>query len=118
MANPSWLLTRGSSRWGDSLWFHQHLPQNNTLIIKGLHCRRRTRHQETPAPNVVNDLCIHLGQAAAPATKAVGYHNAGIVELIVDTISGQFHYMEMNPRLQVEHPVIEMIVVQDHLIGE
>uniref|UniRef100_A0A2N9GJD1 ATP-grasp domain-containing protein n=1 Tax=Fagus sylvatica TaxID=28930 RepID=A0A2N9GJD1_FAGSY len=44
---------------------------------------------------------------------AVGYHSAGIVEFIVDTISGQFYLMEMNTRLQVEHPVTEMIVGQD-----
>ena len=69
--------------------------------------------EETLAPNVVNDLCIHLGQATILATIAVGYHNTNTVELIVYTISGQFYYMEVNPRLQVEHPMIEMIVDQD-----
>ncbi|PWZ19250.1 Methylcrotonoyl-CoA carboxylase subunit alpha, mitochondrial [Zea mays] len=45
--------------------------------------------------------------------KAVGYYNAGTVEFIVDTLSREFYFMEMNTRLQVEHPVTEMIVGQD-----
>lgn len=55
--------------------------------------------EEAPVPNVVNDLCIHLGQDVVPAAKVVGYHNADTVELIADTISGQFYYMEVNPRI-------------------
>ncbi|OAY62994.1 Methylcrotonoyl-CoA carboxylase subunit alpha, mitochondrial [Ananas comosus] len=47
------------------------------------------------------------------AFSEVGYHNARTVELIMDTLSGQFYFMEMNTRLQVEHPVTEMIVGQD-----
>ncbi|XP_021821946.1 methylcrotonoyl-CoA carboxylase subunit alpha, mitochondrial [Prunus avium] len=80
-------------------------------------CSVQRRHQkiieEAPAPNVSNDFRTHLGQAAVSAAKAVGYHNAGTVEFIVDTVSGQFYFMEMNTRLQVEHPVTEMIVGQD-----
>ncbi|KAH7661475.1 Methylcrotonoyl-CoA carboxylase protein [Dioscorea alata] len=48
--------------------------------------------------------------------KAVGYHNAGIVEFIMDTTLGQFYFMEMNTCLQVGHPLTEMIVGQD-LVG-
>ncbi|KAK3013776.1 hypothetical protein RJ639_010135, partial [Escallonia herrerae] len=80
-------------------------------------CSVQRRHQkiieEAPAPNVISDFRSHLGQAAVSAAKAVGYHNAGTVEFIVDTLSGNFYFMEMNTRLQVEHPVTEMIVRQD-----
>ncbi|KAL0435703.1 UNVERIFIED_CONTAM: Methylcrotonoyl-CoA carboxylase subunit alpha, mitochondrial [Sesamum radiatum] len=64
-------------------------------------------------PNISNEFRSHLGKAAVSAAKAVGYHNAGTVEFIVDTVTGEFYFMEMNTRLQVEHPVTEMIVGQD-----
>ncbi|KAM1001432.1 hypothetical protein ACFX15_007612 [Malus domestica] len=89
----------------------------NVLHLYERDCSVQRRHQkiieEAPAPNVSNDFRSHLGQAAVSAAKAVGYHNAGTVEFIVDTVSGQFYFMEMNTRLQVEHPVTEMIVGQD-----
>ncbi|KAJ4831012.1 hypothetical protein Tsubulata_029572 [Turnera subulata] len=89
----------------------------NVLHLFERDCSVQRRHQkiieEAPAPNVKNDFRSHLGQAAVSAAKAVGYHNAGTVEFIVDTVSGQFYFMEMNTRLQVEHPVTEMIVDQD-----
>ncbi|XP_075642052.1 methylcrotonoyl-CoA carboxylase subunit alpha, mitochondrial isoform X1 [Castanea sativa] len=89
----------------------------NVLHLYERDCSVQRRHQkiieEAPAPNVSSDFRSHLGQAAVSAAKAVGYHNAGTVEFIVDTISGQFYFMEMNTRLQVEHPVTEMIVGQD-----
>ncbi|CAK7346541.1 unnamed protein product [Dovyalis caffra] len=89
----------------------------NVLHLYERDCSVQRRHQkiieEAPAPNVMNDFRSHLGQAAVSAAKAVGYHNAGTVEFIVDTVSGQFYFMEMNTRLQVEHPVTEMIVGQD-----
>ncbi|XP_057996586.1 methylcrotonoyl-CoA carboxylase subunit alpha, mitochondrial isoform X2 [Hevea brasiliensis] len=89
----------------------------NVLHLYERDCSIQRRHQkiieEAPAPNVTNDFRSHLGQAAVSAAKAVGYHNAGTVEFIVDKGSGQFYFMEMNTRLQVEHPVTEMIVGQD-----
>ncbi|KAK9984251.1 hypothetical protein SO802_033776 [Lithocarpus litseifolius] len=89
----------------------------NVLHLYERDCSVQRRHQkiieEAPAPNVSIDFRSRLGQAAVSAAKAVGYHNAGTVEFIVDTISGQFYFMEMNTRLQVEHPVTEMIVGQD-----
>ncbi|KAL4038641.1 hypothetical protein IC575_002264 [Cucumis melo] len=89
----------------------------NILHLNERDCSVQRRHQkiieEAPAPNVLDDFRSHLGQAAVSAAKAVGYYSAGTVEFIVDTISGQFYFMEMNTRLQVEHPVTEMIVGQD-----
>ncbi|KDP21417.1 hypothetical protein JCGZ_21888 [Jatropha curcas] len=89
----------------------------NVLHLYERDCSIQRRHQkiieEAPAPNVMNDFRSQLGQAAVSAAKAVGYHNAGTVEFIVDKVSGQFYFMEMNTRLQVEHPVTEMIVGQD-----
>ncbi|KAL3647845.1 hypothetical protein CASFOL_008813 [Castilleja foliolosa] len=91
--------------------------QGNVIHLNERDCSVQRRHQkiieEAPAPNISNDFRSQLGQAAVSAAKAVGYHNAGTVEFIVDTVSGEFYFMEMNTRLQVEHPVTEMIVGQD-----
>jgi 3-methylcrotonyl-CoA carboxylase alpha subunit len=54
-----------------------------------------------------------MGEAAVAAAKAVGYVGAGTVEFIFDIDSNQFYFMEMNTRLQVEHPITEMITKQD-----
>ncbi|XP_021900040.1 methylcrotonoyl-CoA carboxylase subunit alpha, mitochondrial-like isoform X1 [Carica papaya] len=89
----------------------------NVLHLYERDCSVQRRHQkiieEAPAPNITNDFRFQIGQAAVSAAKAVGYYNAGTVEFIVDTTTGQFYFMEMNTRLQVEHPVTEMIVGQD-----
>ncbi|KAG8389314.1 hypothetical protein BUALT_Bualt02G0216500 [Buddleja alternifolia] len=89
----------------------------NVIHLNERDCSVQRRHQkiieEAPAPNIDSNFRSHLGQAAVSAAKAVSYHNAGTVEFIVDTLSGQFYFMEMNTRLQVEHPVTEMIVGQD-----
>jgi len=54
-----------------------------------------------------------MGEAAKAAAKAVNYYNAGTVEFIFDTDSNKYYFMEMNTRLQVEHPVTEMITGLD-----
>jgi len=81
-------------------------------------CSVQRRHQkvleEAPAPGVDAALRAELGTAAVRAAKAVDYEGAGTVEFIADASDpGQFYFMEMNTRLQVEHPVTEMITGVD-----
>ncbi|CAD6996462.1 unnamed protein product [Ceratitis capitata] len=80
-------------------------------------CSVQRRHQkiieEAPAPGLPEQLRRQLGEAAVRAAKAVGYVGAGTVEFIMDKEDLSFHFMEMNTRLQVEHPISEMITGTD-----
>jgi len=64
--------------------------------------------EESPCFGIGRRLRHHMGEAAVRAAKAVGYVNAGTVEFMVDR-TGRFHFLEMNTRIQVEHPVTEMV---------
>ncbi|KAH8119733.1 carbamoyl-phosphate synthase L chain, ATP binding domain-containing protein [Phellopilus nigrolimitatus] len=80
-------------------------------------CSVQRRHQkiieEAPAPGLSEELRVDLSQKAVAAAKAVNYLGAGTVEFILDNVTEDFFFMEMNTRLQVEHPVTEMITGQD-----
>lgn len=80
-------------------------------------CSVQRRHQkvleEAPAPGMSSELRAAMGQAAVDAAKAVGYVGAGTVEFIFDAETDDYFFMEMNTRLQVEHPVTEMIMRKD-----
>ncbi|GAB4129623.1 MAG: acetyl/propionyl/methylcrotonyl-CoA carboxylase subunit alpha [Rhodothalassiaceae bacterium] len=84
-------------------------------------CSLQRRHQkvveEAPAPGMSESLRARMGEAAVSAAKAIGYRGAGTIEFIVDVANGlqdaPFYFMEMNTRLQVEHPVTEAITGED-----
>ncbi|MFC7370447.1 acetyl-CoA carboxylase biotin carboxylase subunit [Fictibacillus iocasae] len=69
--------------------------------------------EETPSPAISPEKRAEMGEAAVRAAKAVNYSGAGTVEFIFDHNTGDFYFMEMNTRIQVEHPVTEMVTGVD-----
>ncbi len=86
--------------------------EGNVVHLGERDCSLQRRHQkvleESPCPVMDEELRRRMGDAAIRCTKAVGYHSAGTVEFLLDK-NKSFYFMEMNTRVQVEHPVTEMV---------
>lgn len=90
--------------------------QGNCVHLFERDCSIQRRHQkileEAPAPGISDELRAQMGKAAVDCAQAINYVGAGTVEFLLDE-DDSFYFMEMNTRLQVEHPVTEMITGQD-----
>lgn len=90
--------------FGDKLGNYVHLYERDCSIQ-----RRHQKVVEEAPSNVGDEIRKEVCSSAVEAARAVGYYNAGTVEFIFDLDSNKHYFMEMNTRLQVEHPISEMI---------
>ncbi len=112
-ANPAILIERYISRARHVEVQILGLADGRVIALGERDCSVQRRHQkvaeETPSPGVGPELRERMLAAAVQAGEAVGYRGAGTVECLLDVQAGEFMFLEMNTRLQVEHPVTEMV---------
>ncbi len=112
-ANPAILIERYISRARHVEVQILGLADGRVIALGERDCSAQRRHQklaeETPSPGVSAELRARMLAAAVTAGETVGYRGAGTVECLVDSQTGEFVFLEMNTRLQVEHPVTEMV---------
>ncbi|WP_236794647.1 acetyl/propionyl/methylcrotonyl-CoA carboxylase subunit alpha [Amycolatopsis sp. GM8] len=129
----SWARTRAAAQavFGDGrLYVERYLESarhveiqvfadqhGNVVHLGARDCSLQRRHQklveESPAPSLPDDLIREMGEAAVRGAQAAGYVGAGTFEFLVDPRAGRFYFMEVNCRLQVEHPVTEVVTGLD-----
>ncbi|MEZ4860970.1 MAG: acetyl-CoA carboxylase biotin carboxylase subunit [Caldilineaceae bacterium] len=90
---------------------------NNTIHLGERECSIQRRHQklieEAPSVAIDDALRLEMGRVAVAAAESVGYVNAGTIEFLFDSKDNKYYFLEMNTRLQVEHPVTEMVTGVD-----
>ncbi len=95
--------------FGDKHGNHVHLFERE--------CSVQRRHQkiieESPSPSVPQEVRLRMGEASVAAAKQINYVGAGTIEFIFDNTTKDFYFMEMNTRLQVEHPITEIVTGYD-----
>jgi pyruvate carboxylase subunit A len=117
-----------SSFGDDTVYVEKYMPEprhiefqvmadnhGRTVYVSDRECSIQRRHQklieEAPSPVMTEDLRKRMGDVAVKAANAIGYRNAGTVEFMYSR--GGFYFLEMNTRLQVEHPITEMVTGVD-----